>query len=152
MNYILLIIFFITVNCSSNKSANIHGNINLDSKINEIVLNENNKNDLILKLGSPPLKSMFNDNEWYYVERKQANQSLFKLGKKKLVKNNILYVKFNNQGILVEKKLYDIDSMNIVDFEKKITLKEFDETSKTYRALSSLRERLNAPVKKRSRK
>ena len=115
-------------------------------------MNENNKNDLILKLGSPPLKSMFDDNEWYYIERKQANQSLFKLGKKKLVKNNILYVKFNNQGILVEKKLYDIDSMNIVDFEKKITLKEFDETSKTYRALSSLRERLNAPVKKRSRK
>ena len=152
MNYILLIIFLVTVNCSSNKSANIHGNINLNSKINEIVLNENNKNDLILKLGSPPLKSMFDDNEWYYIERKQANQSLFKLGKKKLVKNNILYVKFNNQGILVEKKLYDIDSMNIVDFEKKITLKEFDETSKTYRALSSLRERLNAPVKKRSRK
>ena len=36
-----------------------------------------------------------------YIQRIKTNQSLFKLGIKKIKKNDILIVKFNNQGINV---------------------------------------------------
>jgi len=82
-NLIILLIFFFTLNCSINKVSNLHGFSSIDRKVDKIELNKSNKNDVRKIIGPPSSKSTFNDI-WLYVERKKTNQSLFKLGKKKI--------------------------------------------------------------------
>ena len=52
-----------------------------------IIINKTNKNEIIEILGNPSTRSKFNNDVWIYIERKQTNQSLFKLGIKKISKN-----------------------------------------------------------------
>ena len=83
MKYLLIFILFLfTLNCSLNKVSNAHGSRFLDTKYDKILLNKSNKNDIRKLIGPPSSISKFN-NTWFYIERKKANQSLFKLGKKK---------------------------------------------------------------------
>ena len=84
------IVFIFIVNCSGNKVSNYHGSKALDAKFHEIKINNTNKNDLLKIFGQPSTKSDFNENKWFYFERIKTNQSLFKLGKQKIKKNNIL--------------------------------------------------------------
>ena len=79
--FLLLIILFITA-CSSNKVSKNHGFISLENKLENIAINKSNKNDIIKIIGHPSSISKFDTNKWFYIERKQTNQSLFKLGKK----------------------------------------------------------------------
>ena len=149
MKYILIFIFLITVNCSGNKSSNLHGSFNLISKIQEIEVNKNNRNDIISKLGSPPIISEFDNNIWFYIERKKTNQSVLKLGIKKIDVNHVLLLKFSSTGILIQKELLSINDMNQISFKKEITTKDFEDKNTLYNALAGLRERLNAPAKNR---
>ena len=149
MRYILLIIFLLTVNCSSNKTTNNHGSLNLIQKHNEFIINKNNKNDIMQILGTPPVKSKFNENQWIYIEREKTNQSLLKLGIKKIKTNNVLVVEFNNKGMLIKKNIYDITSMKEIDFTKNTTNRNYQEKSLIYETLTSLRERMDAPAKNR---
>ena len=74
------------------------------SKLN---ISETNKNDVIKILGAPSTKSEFNENKWFFIEKKVTNSSMIKLGKDKLESNNILILEFDNRGILTSKKIYD---------------------------------------------
>ena len=148
---LLLIIFFITA-CSSNKVSKNHGFISLESKLEEIVINKSNKNDIIKIIGYPSSISKFNSNKWFYIERKQTNQSLFKLGTKKISKNNILVIEFNNKGLIEKKKMIDLSDMNELKYVKKITTKKFEQENTIYNIFSSLREKVNAPARNRSKK
>ena len=107
------IVFVFIVNCSGNKISNYHGSKALDAKFHEIKINNTNKNDLLKIFGQPSTKSDFNENKWFYFERIKTNQSLFKLGKQKIKKNNILIVEFNQKGILKEKKLLNLKSPSL---------------------------------------
>ena len=147
---LLLIIFFITA-CSSNKVSKNHGFISLETKFEKIQINKTNKNDLIKTIGHPSSISEFDENKWFYIERKKTNQSLFKLGIKKINKNNILIVDFNNKGLVENKKLIDLNNMNDVKYVKKITQKEFDQDNTIYNIFSSLREKINAPARNRNK-
>ena len=89
MKIIILLIFLLTTNCSLNKVSNIHGFRFLDVKYDKIKLNITNKNDIRKLIGPPSSISSF-DKTWIFVERKKTNQSLMKLGKKKISKNYIL--------------------------------------------------------------
>ena len=82
---------------------------------------------------------------------KKTNQSLFKLGIQKVEKNNILIVKFDNKGILNEKKIIDLDDMNDIKYVKEITQKEYKKNNTLYKIFSSLREKANAPVRNRAK-
>ena len=148
MRFIIIIIFFIT-GCSSNKVSKNHGFISLDTKLSKIIINKSNKNDLINEIGVPSSISKFNSNKWFYIERKQTNQSLFKLGVKKISKNNILIIEFNKMGIVKSKNLVGIDDMNDTKFVKRITTKEFEQDNTIYNIFSSLREKVNAPSKRK---
>ena len=148
---LLLIIFFITA-CSSNKVSKNHGFISLENKLEEIVINKSNKNDIIKIIGYPSSISKFNTNKWFYIERKQTNQSLFKLGTKKISKNNILVIEFNNKGLIEKKKMIDLSDMNELKYVKKITTKKFEQENTIYNIFSSLREKVNAPARNRSKK
>ena len=146
----MLFIIFI-INCSGNKVSNYHGVKRLESKYNEIKVNISNKNDLINIIGPPSSISEFDENKWFYIERLKTNQSLIKLGTQKIKKNNVLIVKLNNFGILESKELLDLNNMNDVKYLKKTTQKDFKNDNFLYGVFSSLREKINAPAKNRSK-
>ena len=152
MKKIIIIFLFIITSCSTNKVVNNHGTLALEKKLDKISLNISNINDVITVLGPPSTKSTFDDNIWMYIERKKANQSIFMLGKKKVIKNNVLLVQFNNQGMLINKEFYNINDLKKINFDKDITEKAYDKKTFISNIFSSFREKINAPVKKRKKK
>ena len=149
MRYLFLfILFFFTLNCSINKVSNLHGFRFVDTKIDKIQLNKSNKNDVRRIIGPPSSKSAFN-NTWLFFERKKTNQSLFKLGRKNISRNNILIVEFNNMGLVKEKSLLDLNDMNDIKIAEKKTKKEFAQDNFVYNLLSTLRNKINAPTRRK---
>ena len=149
MKHIIIIIFVFILNCSGNKVTNYHGTKLLDNKYEMIEVDVTNKNDLIKILGAPSTTSDFNKNIWFYFERLKTNQSLIKLGAQKIKKNNILIVKLDNKGILKSKELLDLNDMNDIKYIKTVTTKEFKNNNLIYGIFSSLREKINAPLRNR---
>ena len=122
----------------------------MDQKYQQIVINVTNKNDIIKLIGPPSIKSEFNNNKWFYVERLKSNQSIIKLGAQKIKKNNVLIVELTDDGILKSKKLLDITDMNDLKYLKSQTNKEFQNKNPFYDVFSSLREKINAPIRKKN--
>ena len=151
MKFILIIIFLFIVNCSGNKVSNFHGTKALEAKYEEIRVNETNKNDLVKLIGPPSSVSDFDNNKWFYIERLKTNQSLIKLGNQKIEKNNVLIVQLDNSGIVREKKLLDLENMKDIKYLNTTTEKDFKNESILYNIFSSLREKINAPSKNRSK-
>ena len=131
--------------------SNYHGSKFLDEKYNKIFINKTNKNDLLLIIGPPSSISDFNKNKWYYFERLKSNQSLLKLGKQKIKKNNILVVELNGDGILIDKKLFNLEDMNDLKYLKTTTQKEFKKDGIMYNVFSSLREKINSPIRNKQK-
>ena len=144
---VYLLLFILIVNCSGNKISNYHGVKSLDSKYDQLKINKTNKNDIFKIIGPPTIKSDFNENKWFYIERLKSNQSIFKLGAQKIKKNNVLIVELNNEGMLINKRFLSIDNMNDVKYLQKETSKEFQNKNFLYDVFSSLREKINAPVR-----
>ena len=151
MKLFIIILFFFTLNCSTNKVSKNHGFISLETKFENISINKTNKNDIIKIIGPPSSVSNFDSNKWIYIERKKTNQSLFKLGIKKINTNNVLIVKFNNKGLLQYKKILNLDDMNDVKYVKDITSKEFKQNNLLYGIFTSIRENANAPIRNRGK-
>ena len=151
MKFIIIIIFLFIVNCSGNKVSNFHGSKQLETKFNIIKVNKTNKNDLIKLIGPPSSVSDFDNNKWFYIERLKTNQSLIKLGNQKIEKNNVLIVQLDNFGVVREKKLLDLENMKDVKYLNTTTEKDFKNESILYNIFSSLREKINAPSKNRSK-
>ena len=152
INYFIIIIFIIITNCSGNKVSNYHGTKSLDTKFKQLKINVTNKNDLLNILGPPSTISDFNKNKWIYVERIKTNQSLIKLGAQKIKTNNILIVEINDTGLLRNKKILDLNDMNDLKYLKTTTSKEFTKSeTMLYGVFSSLREKINAPLRNRNK-
>ena len=149
MKYFIILTFIFILNCSGNKVTNYHGTKLLSDKYDIIKVNTTNKNDLIEIIGPPSTISDFNKNIWFYFERLKTNQSLLKLGTQKIKKNNILIVELDNKGILKNKRFLDLDDMNDVKYIKTVTTKEFKNENLIYNVFSSLREKINAPIRNR---
>ena len=148
MKKIIIFIFLITISCSNNKVVKNHGIIALEKKSDQIMLSKSNKNDVLDILGKPSTISLFDKNSWFYMESEKVNQSLFKLGKSKIQKNNILLISFNNYGIVDTKKIYTINDMKKLNIVKNTTVKKYDETSFAGKLLKSLDQKINAPKNK----
>ena len=151
MRIFFVFLFLFTLNCSSNKVSNNHGFKSLQEKFKKITINKTNKNDMLKIIGPPSSVSNFNKNKWFYIERMKTNQSIFKLGIKKINKNNILIVEFNNKGILKNKKILKLNDMNDIEYVKAITEKDFKQNNILFNILSSLSEKANAPTKNRAK-
>ena len=149
MKYFIILIFIFILNCSGNKVTNYHGTKLLNNKYEMIEVNVTNKNDLIKILGAPSTTSDFDKNIWFYFERLKTNQSLIKLGAQKIKRNNILIVKLDNKGVLKSKELLDLNDMNDIKYIKTVTTKEFKNNNLIYGIFSSLREKINAPLRNR---
>ena len=138
-----------TLSCSLNKVKNNHGVLSLENKINKIKINESNTNDIVNIFGPPSTKSTFDNNIWIYIERKKSNRSIFALGTKKTVKNNVAVLEINSKGLLKSKKIYDLEKMNKYKFSENTTENEYEKNSYIYGVLTSLREKINAPSKRK---
>ena len=149
MKYILILLLFFTLSCSLNKVKNNHGVLSLETKINKIKINKTNKNDIIKIFGPPSTKSTFDNNIWIYIERKKSNRSIFALGTKKTVKNNVAVLEIDNKGLLKSKIIYDLDNMNKYKFSENTTENTYKKNSYIYGVLTSLREKINAPAKRK---
>ena len=150
-NILFITILFFLLNCSTNKVSNTHGLRFLENKFEKIQLNKSNKNDLRKIIGPPSSVSKF-DDIWIYIERKKINQSLFKLGKKRITKNNILILNFNNKGLVSDKQLLNLNNMNDIKIAEKTTKKKFGQDNFTYNLLSTLREKINAPTRRNQKR
>ena len=151
MKFVIIIIFLFIVNCSGNKVSNFHGSKQLETKFKIIKVNTTNKNDLVRLIGPPSSVSDFDNNKWFYIERLKTNQSLIKLGNQKIEKNNVLIVQLDNYGIVREKKFLDLENMKDVKYLNTTTEKDFKNENFLYDIFSSLREKINAPSKNRSK-
>tara|TARA_B100000579_G_C22621364_1_gene752080 strand:- start:384 stop:845 length:462 start_codon:yes stop_codon:yes gene_type:complete len=149
MKYILILILLFTLSCSLNKVKNNHGVLSLENKIHKIKIDQSNKNDIINIFGPPSTKSTFDNNIWIYIERKKENRSIFKLGNQKIVKNNVAILEINSKGILKKKEIYDLNKMNKYKFTEDITDNNYEKNSYIYGVLTSLREKINAPAKRK---
>ena len=122
-----------------------HGVHNLEKKQEKLVINKTNKNDIIKSIGPPSTKSKFNNEIYIYIERKTSSSKLSKLGKKILIRNNVLILDFDKKGILVAKKFYNKDDMQKIKFEENITLADYTRRSFVYNFFYTLRQRIDDP-------
>ena len=145
----LTLIFFFISNCTLNKVIKHHGVPSLDKKERQLIVKKSNKNDIITLLGPPSTTSTFDQSLLIYIERTTSSSSLIKLGKKKLIKNNILIVEIDNQGLLAKKIFLTKDDTNNLKFSKDFTEMNFQNKSFVYDFLSSMRQKMNDPLGKR---
>ena len=145
---ILFILFLFTLNCSINKVSKTHGFRLLETKYEQIILNKTNKNDVRKIIGPPSSRSAFDDS-WIYIERQKTNQSLIKLGNKKIKRNNIIIIEFNSMGLVSNKNLLDLNDMNELKIAEVKTNKKYGQDDFVYNILSTLREKINAPTRKK---
>ena len=150
------IIFFLLIlavtNCSTKKLEVNHGLVNLDKKKDKINIGKSNKNDILAIFGPPSTVSTFDEDIWIYIEIKKVNQSIVKLGKKKIKKNNTLIVKFDNRSLVNKVDFIDIDNLNQLKLSEKVTEKEFTTNNMLFNVLSNIREKINAPVRRKQNK
>ena len=153
MKYTLYIIisFFLITSCTINNVVKKHGVRNLDKKQKNLIILEANKNDIQAILGPPSSKSVFDNDLWIYIEREITNDKLLKLGKEKLITNNVLFLEIDSKGLLVNKSFYDINEMNETKLSKLSTEAKYTKKSFIYDFLSSMRQKINDPLGKRKK-
>ena len=151
MNKILLFILIFILSCTTNKVVKHHGVHFLDKKHKKLQINSTNKNDIIKLLGEPSTKSTFDNDVWIYIERKISTGSIFKLGKEKLITNNVLVVEIDDLGLLTDIKFYDKNTMNDIKFVSSSTESAYKKRSFVYDFLSSMRQKINEPMKKKKK-
>ena len=149
MRKLLILIFLVLASCSLNKVVQHHGVHNLEKKQTKLKVNYTNKNDIIKIIGPPSSKNSFDNDVYIYIERKTSSSKITKLGKKKLLANNVLVLEINNMGILISKKLYDMNDMNKVQFVESQTGVNYSKKSFIYNFLSSMRQKIDDPLGKK---
>ena len=135
--------------CSFNKIVQHHVVHNLEEKQVKLKINQTNKNDILKLIGPPSTKSTFDNDIYIYIERKTSGSNLSKLGKKKLIKNNVLVLEIDTKGILLSKKFYNKNDMNSINFDDGETGIEYSKRSFIYNFLSSLRQKIDDPLGKK---
>ncbi len=126
-----------------------HGVHNLEKKQEKLKINYSNKNDIIRLIGPPSTKNTFDNDIYIYIERKTSGSKLTKLGKKKLIKNDVLILEIDNTGILLSKKFYNKEDMNKINFDETITTINYTQRSFVYNFLNSLRQKVDDPLGKK---
>tara|TARA_Y100000992_G_C21156895_1_gene439059 strand:- start:13 stop:477 length:465 start_codon:yes stop_codon:yes gene_type:complete len=149
--FLTIFIFILMASCGFKKRIDHHGVNLLKKKSNLIKVSETNKNDIIKILGPPSVKSTFNNDLYFYIERKTTTDKLIKLGKKKFLENNVLVLEIDDRGILLKKQFYDLNNMKNLKVVSKKTTVDYQKQSFIYEFLSSMRQKINDPLGKRKK-
>ena len=121
----------------------------MEKKQAKLKINYTNRNDIVKLIGPPSTKSTFDNEIYIYIEKKTSNSKLIKLGKRKLLTNNVLVLEVNAAGILLSKKFYNRDDMNKLKFDEVKTSVNYTKRSFIYKFLSSLRQKVDDPLGKK---
>ncbi len=146
--FIIILAIFLT-GCKLNKVVNHHGIHNLEAKSQELLINQTNINQIKSLLGPPSSTSYFDEDILIYLERKTSNSKLLKLGKKKLIANNVLLLEVDNRGMLINKEFLDQDDLNKLKFTTKTTKTITEQESFVSRALSGVITKIDDPLGKK---
>ena len=149
MKIILIILAIFLSSCKLNKIVNHHGIHNLDIKSKELIVNKSNINDIKKTLGPPSSTSYFNNDVLIYLERKTSNSKLLKLGKRKLIANNVLLLEIDNRGMLVKKELLNKNDINNLKLSRKETNINTGKESFIIKALSNVLDKMDDPLGKK---
>ena len=148
-NIIIILILLLLTNCQRNPVLNTHGVAFLDIKQKKLIIDQTNKNDVKLFLGHPSTTATFDKSIWIYIERTKTKGKLLKFGQNITHKNNVLALEFNEYGILIKKDFYDKKQINNINFTESTTDTVTREKNFIYSFLSSLRQKINQPAKKK---
>tara|TARA_B100001057_G_scaffold499145_1_gene608722 strand:- start:1112 stop:1576 length:465 start_codon:yes stop_codon:yes gene_type:complete len=153
MKKILLLLFLFTIlnNCGFKKRVDHHGVHMLKKKSEDIIVAETNKNDVIKLLGPPSTISTFDNDLYFYIERKITTKPLIKLGKQKFLENNVLIIEIDNRGITAKKEFFDLNKMKKLKIVSAETSVDYQKQDFIYDFLSSMRQKVNDPLGKRKR-
>ena len=146
--FIIILAIFLT-SCKLNKVVNHHGIHNLEAKSKELLINQTNINQIKSLLGPPSSTSYFNEDILIYLERKTSNSKLLKLGKKKLIANNVLLLEVDNRGMLINMEFLNQDDLNKLTFTNKTTETITDQESFVSKALSGVITKIDDPLGKK---
>ena len=136
--FLVLICLFL-FSCSLTPNIKVSGVANLEKKQEALVIGVTNKNDTIGYLGEAILKEYPGDNSWAYIETSEK-KNIF--GKKKIIKNNVLILEFNQRGVLTGKHILNINDINKLDLDKDITNTNALNDSFSKKFFGSMRKRL----------
>ena len=149
MKILLIILTLFLTNCKLNKIVNHHGIHNLELKSTELIVNQTNINDIKRILGPPSSKSYFDNDIIIYLERKTSNSKLLKLGKRKLLTNNVLLLEIDNKGMLIKKDFLNKNDLNKLKISQKVTGIKTRKESFIEQALSNILNKIDDPLGKK---
>ena len=138
----LFILLLISTGCQLKEPENKHGILFLENRSSQLLVNKNNKNDVLKLIGTPHTKSIDNSNDWIYIERILTKGDFHKFGQNVLKTNNVLVLSFDKYGILKNKNFLNKDDINQMKFSKKITENNLAKTSFVESFLSSIRSKM----------
>ena len=140
--YLYIFLLIILTNCQLKDASLNHGVLYLENRSNKLKLNKSNTNDVIKNIGLPHSKSLNNDLEWIFIERIYTKGKFHKLGQNVLKTNNVLFLKFNKYGILIEKKLFNKEDLNNFKFSSMETSNDLSKKSFIESLFSSLKAKM----------
>jgi outer membrane protein assembly factor BamE (lipoprotein component of BamABCDE complex) len=149
MKKILLLSLILLASCSLDKVVQHHGVHNLEMKQSKLRINKSNKNDIFTLIGPPSTITTFDNDLYIYIEKKTSNSKLSNLGKKKIIKNNVLVLEIDRNGVLLSKNFYNKNDMNNINFDENITGINYSKRSVINSFLSSLRQKIDDPLGKK---
>jgi outer membrane protein assembly factor BamE (lipoprotein component of BamABCDE complex) len=149
MKKILLLSLILLASCSLDKVVQHHGVHNLEMKQSKLRINKSNKNDIFTLIGPPSTITTFDNDLYIYIEKKTSNSKLSNLGKKQIIKNNVLVLEIDRNGVLLSKNFYNKNDMNNINFDENITGINYSKRSVINSFLSSLRQKIDDPLGKK---
>jgi outer membrane protein assembly factor BamE (lipoprotein component of BamABCDE complex) len=150
MRILLIILFIFFSNCTIKKVVRHHGIHFLEEKKNNIFIDLSNKNDIRKILGPPSIISSLEGELWIYVERKTTVSNIKNLGRRELLKNDILALKFNNKGILINKEFFNKEDLNNLKISENSTTLVKTNEGLVKTTLDILRKKINDPLGNRN--
>lgn len=118
MKKFYLIIFILFLGCNLNSNKEVHGIKNLKLKLNSLVTNKTNQNDISNIIGPPMINYYYDKNIWIYFE---VVEEVNIFGNKKIILDDSLVLKFNTKGVLTNYEYYDLNSSKKLEFNKNYT-------------------------------
>ena len=141
IKYLYLFFFIFFTNCQLQEPNNNHGILFLENRSSQLIINKNNKNDVIRLLGNAHTVSI-DKKDWIYIERVLTKGRYYKLGQNVLKTNNVLVLTFDKYGILKEKNFLDKNDLNKMTFSKQITENNIKKKSFVQKFLSSIKSKM----------
>ena len=97
---------------------------------------------MINLIGNPHTKSIDDENLWFYFDRKVSTGSIINFGNVNLLENNVLVVRFDKYGVVINKEFYDKEDMKKISYSEMKTENPVTKQSFVSSFLQSVRQKM----------